>query len=65
MINMEQVPEGRAAGSLCWAGALNTYFWFDPSNGIAGAILMQLMPFADHKAIELLVDFERAVYAGS
>jgi len=63
MISTEAVPGRRSAGSLAWAGLGNTYFWIDPSKGIAGVILMQLLPFADTKALELLAGFETAVYA--
>jgi methyl acetate hydrolase len=63
MISTGQVPGGRSAGSLAWAGLGNTYFWIDPAKGVAGVILMQLLPFADPKALSLLEDFEKAVYA--
>ena len=63
MISTEAVPGGRGPGSLAWAGLGNTYFWIDPAKGIAGVILMQLIPFADPKAVALLEDFERALYA--
>ena len=63
MISTETVPGGRGAGSLAWAGLGNTYFWIDPRAGVAGIILMQLLPFADHKALAVLDAFERAVYA--
>jgi methyl acetate hydrolase len=63
MITTEPVPGGRGAGSLAWAGLGNTYFWIDPANGVAAVILMQLIPFADPKAVALLGDFERALYA--
>ena len=63
MISTEAVPGGRGPGSLAWAGLGNTYFWIDPAKGIAGVILMQLIPFADPKPVALLEDFERALYA--
>jgi methyl acetate hydrolase len=63
MISTEAVPGGRSPGSLAWAGLGNTYFWIDPTKGIAGVILMQLIPFADPKALRLLDGFEKAVYA--
>jgi methyl acetate hydrolase len=63
MISTEKVPGGRAAMSLAWAGLGNTYFWIDPTNGVAGVILMQLLPFADPKALALFDGFEKAVYA--
>jgi methyl acetate hydrolase len=58
------VPGGRRADALCWAGLGNTYFWIDPAQGVAGVILMQFLPFADPKALALLDDFEKAIYAG-
>jgi CubicO group peptidase (beta-lactamase class C family) len=64
MISTETVPGGRGAGSLAWAGLGNTYFWIDPGRAVAGIMLMQLLPFADPKALALLDAFERAVYAG-
>ena len=49
-------------GSLSWGGINNTYFWVDPSRGIAGVILMQFLPFADPKALAVYDAFERATY---
>ena len=64
LINTAKTPEGRSAGSLAWAGLANTYFWIDPARNVAGVILMQLLPFADTKALETFAGFERGVYAG-
>ena len=55
-------PRLHSAGSLSWGGINNTYFWLDPSRGIAGVILMQFLPFADASALSVYRDFERAVY---
>jgi len=63
MISPEPVPGGRGPGSLAWAGLGNTYFWIDPAKGVAGVILMQLIPFADPKALALLDGFEKTLYA--
>lgn len=62
MINPEPGVDGRAAGSLSWAGIANTYFWVDPATGIAAVLLMQLLPFADPGALAVLGAFERSVY---
>ena len=62
LITGEAAPGLRSAGSLSWGGINNTYFWIDPSRGIAGVILMQFLPFADSKALTVYRDFERAVY---
>jgi methyl acetate hydrolase len=64
LINTAKTPEGRSPGSLAWAGLANTYFWIDPARNVAGVILMQLLPFADHKCLEAFAGFERGVYAG-
>jgi methyl acetate hydrolase len=63
MISTEPVPGGRSANSLAWAGLGNTYFWIDPRQGVAAIILMQLLPFADPKALSVLDSFEKAFYA--
>jgi methyl acetate hydrolase len=52
----------RRAGSMSWAGLFNTEFWIDPHTGIAGALLMQYLPFYDDSAIRTLREFEAAVY---
>ena len=38
-------------------------FWYDPTHGVAGVVLMQFLPCRDPKALEIFLDFERAVYA--
>jgi methyl acetate hydrolase len=63
MISTAQAAGGRSPGSLAWAGLANTYFWIDPAKGVAGVILMQLLPFADAKALAIFDRFEKAVYA--
>jgi methyl acetate hydrolase len=62
MINEEPAPTGRPAGSLAWAGIQNTFFWIDPSTGIGGVYLTQILPFVDEKALSVFYDFETAVY---
>jgi methyl acetate hydrolase len=59
MINIDPVPDGRKAGSLTWAGLLNTYYWIDPTMRIAGVIMMQILPFADQQALKTYRQFER------
>jgi methyl acetate hydrolase len=62
LITADQVPGRRSPGSLSWGGINNTYFWIDPSRGIAGVILMQYLPFADAKALSVYDAFERGAY---
>ena len=61
-INTEKAPTGRPAGGLMWAGLANTYFWIDPSTGIGGVYLSQVLPFADKKSLPLYFAFEAALY---
>ena len=62
MINNEQAPTGRSAGSLGWAGLANSYFWIDPAKGIGGAYLTQVFPLVDEKSFPLYMSFEQATY---
>ena len=63
MINEQQAPTGRSAGSLAWAGLPNAFFWIDPKKDLAGVILMQVLPFVDPHALGLFTAYEKAVYA--
>jgi methyl acetate hydrolase len=62
LITTDQVSGKRSPGSLSWGGINNTYFWIDPSRGIAGVILLQYLPFADAKALAVYDAFERGAY---
>jgi CubicO group peptidase (beta-lactamase class C family) len=62
LINTEDVPGRRSAGSLAWAGLFNSYYWLDPTKQVAGVILTQILPFADPTVLRLLDGFEAAVY---
>jgi CubicO group peptidase (beta-lactamase class C family) len=65
LINTRDVPGGRSAGSLAWAGLNNTYFWLDPKRRIAGVLMTQILPFADQTVLGLLDRFESAIYASA
>jgi methyl acetate hydrolase len=62
MINDEDAPTGRPAGSLAWAGLANLYYWIDRRNGIGGFWATQLFPFVDPTSVGGYLDFETAVY---
>jgi len=62
LITTDQVSGKRSPGSLSWGGISNTYFWIDPSRGVASVILMQYLPFADPKALAVYDAFERGAY---
>ena len=54
-------PAMRGAGSYSWAGINNTHFWVDPTRRIGVVMLMQVLPFYDDRAIQLLRGFEELV----
>ncbi|MBI3196645.1 MAG: beta-lactamase family protein [Rhodospirillales bacterium] len=63
MINPQEFPGRRAAGSLSWGGLANSYYWIDPAKKFTGVWATQLLPFYDARAVARFEDFERAVYA--
>lgn len=62
MINEEEAPTGRSAGSLAWAGLANTYYWIDQKRGIGGVYATQILPFGDVKSLPLFYEFEKTIY---
>ena len=62
MINDEDAPTGRPAGSLAWAGLANLYYWIDRRTGIGGFWATQIFPFADATSVGGYLDFETATY---
>lgn len=62
LINLDDIESLRSAGSLCWAGVFNTYYWIDRKSGVCGATFSQILPFFDAEMIATSVDYERAVY---
>ena len=63
LVNTEDQPGMRAAGSGAWAGIFNTHFWVDRASGVTGAIYSQTLPFVEPAVYQMYVDFERALYA--
>jgi methyl acetate hydrolase len=63
LLNLERVPGGRGAGSTAWAGIANCYYWADPSAGVAGALMAQVLPFADPDIMATFDEIERTAYA--
>jgi methyl acetate hydrolase len=62
MINEEDAPTGRPAGSLAWAGLGNTFYWIDRKNGVGGYWATQILPFIDPVSFPGYLAFETAVY---
>lgn len=62
-LSMSDTPDGRVAGSGGWLGLFNTYFWIDPTSGVAGAFFTQLRPLGEASVLRAFRAFERSVYA--
>jgi CubicO group peptidase (beta-lactamase class C family) len=58
----DDVPAMRRAGSLSWAGVLNTHYWVDPASDTAAVFMTQMLPFYDPDLIASYEEFERGVY---
>jgi methyl acetate hydrolase len=63
MVNDEDAPTGRPAGSIGWAGLANTFYWIDRKNGFGGYWATQILPFGDPVAFGGYLEFETAAYA--
>lgn len=62
-VNEAPAPWSHPAGSIFWAGLANSYYWIDPTRGIAGAIGTQILPFANPKVLALQNKVEQIVGA--
>ena len=62
MLNDEDAPTGRPAGSLGWAGLANTFYWIDRKNGFGGYWAPQILPFGDPTSFVGYMNFETAAY---
>lgn len=63
LLNTQDIPGGRRAGTGAWAGLFNTHFFVDRSTGICASIYTNSLPFITPEAFGLYGDFEQAVYA--
>ena len=63
MVNDEDAPTGRPAGSIGWAGLANTFYWIDRKNGFGGYWATQILPFGDPVSFGGYLEFETASYA--
>jgi CubicO group peptidase (beta-lactamase class C family) len=63
LLNTNDAPGMRRAGSGAWAGLFNTHFWVDRKTGVTGAIYSQTLPFVEPPVFQVYADFEKALYA--
>ena len=63
LIDNEDKPYGRKAGTVLWGGALNTFFYIDYKSGIAASIYTQHYPFYHTATTTLFDKFSEIIYA--
>ncbi|RYP89707.1 hypothetical protein DL770_004174 [Monosporascus sp. CRB-9-2] len=62
LLSMQDVEGKRRRGSLMWSGMTNGRWWIDRETGVAGAMLVQVLPHGDPVATAMYDELERAVY---
>ncbi|KAI0812960.1 beta-lactamase/transpeptidase-like protein [Xylaria sp. FL0064] len=62
VLNMQDVPGKRCAGSLMWSGATNGCWWIDRETGIAGAVFTQVEPHGNPIVVDMFDKLEWTVY---
>lgn len=63
LIDNEEKPYGRKAGTILWGGLMNTYFYIDYKSGIAASIYTQHLPFNHHATTSLFEKFSELIYS--
>ncbi|KAI6594844.1 hypothetical protein MCOR12_006720 [Pyricularia oryzae] len=56
-------PSGADAGTVCWAGLPNLWWWLNREKGVAGLVATQILPFVDPKVMGLWFGVQGASYA--
>lgn len=63
LLNTNDVPGRRRAGTGAWAGLFNTHFFIDRTTGVCASIYTNSLPFIEEPAWQLYGDFEEALYS--
>jgi methyl acetate hydrolase len=63
MLNTQDLPGRRRAGTGAWAGLFNTHFFVDRTTGVCASIYTNSLPFITPEAWTMYGDFETALYA--
>jgi methyl acetate hydrolase len=62
-LNSKALDNGRGANTMSWAGIYNTFFWIDREKKVCAVLMLQMLPGLDAGPLELVDNFDRAVYA--
>ncbi|CDZ67681.1 Probable 1,4-butanediol diacrylate esterase [Neorhizobium galegae bv. orientalis] len=60
--NEDDIPGMRFAGSVGWAGVLNSHYWIDRTSNVAAVFMSQSLPFCEPGFMKRYEQFERCVY---
>jgi methyl acetate hydrolase len=63
LIDNEDKPYGRKAGTVLWGGLMNTYFYIDYKSGVAASIYSQHLPFNHPVTTNLFNKFSEIIYS--
>lgn len=63
LLNTNDVPGRRRAGTGSWAGLFNTHFFIDRTTGVCASIYTNSLPFVTPEAFGMYEAFEEALYA--
>ncbi|TFK32078.1 beta-lactamase/transpeptidase-like protein [Crucibulum laeve] len=63
-MNVTDWPGARRKGSGCWYGWAGTYYFVDPTTGIAAVYGTQIVPTRDKEVVRVWAEGEKALYAG-
>ncbi|MFO6464529.1 hypothetical protein ACK8OR_09055 [Jannaschia sp. KMU-145] len=61
--NDADIDGRRRAGTLTWAGVLNTHWWADRTANACGVVMTQTLPFVDPRFLKLYDAVEEPAYA--
>ena len=61
-ISTQRSARPKSWRGVSWGGLSNTYYWLDPAQRVTGLLMTQILPFADHRALQLYGQFKRGVY---
>ena len=64
LIDNDEKPYGRKAGTVLWAGVSNTFFYIDYKSGVAVSFYTQHLPFNHPESTTLLNRFSQIIYSG-
>jgi len=64
LICEDELPTGRSAGSVYWAGIANCYYTIDYKKGLATMVITQILPFGDLQVFGAWFAAEAELYKG-